>query len=63
MIFPEKLYCRFVKQLDDNLIKVLIFGHNYALTNIVNSLGTIAIDNVPTSAWCKSVLMQSLGRH
>jgi len=40
----------FVKNLDDDLNKVIIFGHNYALTNIVNQWGNRPIENVPTSA-------------
>lgn len=40
----------FVKQLDDDLKKVVIFGHNYAFTNIVNQWGNKPIENVPTSA-------------
>lgn len=38
----------FVKVLDDQLDKVIIFGHNNAFTNLANRFGDIAIDNVPT---------------
>jgi len=48
--FSGESVMSYVKQLDDNLNKVLIFGHNYALTNIVNQWGNKAFDNVPTSA-------------
>ena len=48
--FSGEAVMSFVKQLDDNLNKVVIFGHNYALTNIVNQWGNKFIDNVPTSA-------------
>lgn len=48
--FSGEAVMSFIKQLDDNLNTVLIFGHNYALTNLVNHLGNKAIDNVPTSA-------------
>lgn len=39
----------FIKNLDNKLNTVLIFGHNYAFTHIVNSLGNTYIENVPTS--------------
>lgn len=48
--FSGEAVMSFIKQLDDNLNKVVIFGHNYALTNIVNQWGNMYIDNVPTSA-------------
>ncbi len=39
----------FVQQLDDSLDTVMIFGHNYAFTNVVNQWGSKEIDNVPTT--------------
>lgn len=39
----------FIKNLDDSLQTVLIFGHNHAFTHLANSLGNTYIDNVPTS--------------
>ncbi|MDC6352046.1 histidine phosphatase family protein [Zeaxanthinibacter sp. PT1] len=39
----------FVQNLDDSLDTVMIFGHNYAFTNVVNQWGSEAIDNVPTT--------------
>ena len=39
----------FVKDLDDQLNKVIVFGHNYAFTNIANQWGDQSIDNVPTA--------------
>ncbi|MGI9545594.1 MAG: SixA phosphatase family protein [Flavobacteriaceae bacterium] len=39
----------FVSNLDNKLNKVIIFGHNYAFTNIANQWGSVAIDNVPTA--------------
>ena len=51
----EKLYdfggsgvVQFIKELDDDLDKIVIFGHNHAFTAIANSFGTEYIDNVPT---------------
>ena len=39
----------FVRQLDNDLQKVIIFGHNYAFTNIANQMGDTPIDNLPTA--------------
>ena len=39
----------FIKQLNNSLETVLIFGHNHAFTSIVNTFGSLFIDNVPTS--------------
>lgn len=39
----------FVKNLDDKLNTVLIFGHNHAFTEIVNVWGSKVIDNLPTA--------------
>lgn len=47
--FSGESVIRFVKQLDNSLDTVAIFGHNYALTNIANQWGNRHIDNVPTS--------------
>ncbi len=39
----------FIKSLDNTLNKIMLFGHNYALTSIVNSFGSKYVDNVTTS--------------
>lgn len=39
----------FIKSLDDKYQHVMIFGHNYAMTNFVNTYGDVFIDNFPTS--------------
>ncbi|MGI9551498.1 MAG: SixA phosphatase family protein [Aurantibacter sp.] len=39
----------FVRNLDNSLSSVIIFGHNHAFTHLANSLGNTYIDNVPTS--------------
>ncbi|ASO06277.1 SixA phosphatase family protein [Arenibacter algicola] len=44
----EDVY-RFLKGLNNDQDKVIIFGHNEAFTHIANSLGNMYIDNVPTS--------------
>ena len=47
--FSGSTVADFVRSLDDSLSKVIIFGHNYAFTNIANQWGDQAIDNVPTA--------------
>lgn len=47
--FSGESAIEFIKKLDDKLETVLVFGHNYAFTHIVNSLGNSYIENVPTS--------------
>ena len=40
---------RFLKNLDNSINSVMIFGHNHAFTSICNIFGDIFIDNLPTS--------------
>ena len=40
---------KFVRNLDDTLNTIMIFGHNEAFTNVANSFGNSYIDNVPTT--------------
>lgn len=40
---------KFVHSMDDQLEKVLLFGHNHALTHLVNDWGNKYVDNVPTT--------------
>lgn len=47
--FSGNSVMEFVKKLEDNLTSVLIFGHNHALTEIVNLWGDSYIENVPTA--------------
>lgn len=47
--FSGESVMTFVHKLDNTLNTVLIFGHNYAFTNVANRWGTEAIGNVPTS--------------
>ncbi len=37
-----------IKNLDDNLNRIMIVGHNHAFTSIANMLGNNYIDNLPT---------------
>ena len=47
--FSGSSVANFVRSLDNDLNKVIIFGHNYAFTNIANQWGNKAIENVPTA--------------
>lgn len=47
--FSGESVLNFVKNLDNAFKCVLIFGHNFAFTNMANSLGDQNIDNVPTT--------------
>ena len=37
-----------IKSCDDSINSLMIFGHNFAITDFVNTFGTLTIDNVPT---------------
>ena len=39
----------FIKSLDNNYQKVMLFGHNYAFTALANLFGNSYIENLPTS--------------
>lgn len=53
--FSGQNVMRVIKALDDTLDRVMIVGHNHALTSIVNMLGNQYIDNVPT---CGFVMLE-----
>ena len=40
-----------IKNCDDAFSTLMVFGHNYAMTNFVNSYGDKLVDNVPTSGF------------
>ena len=37
-----------ITSCDNSIDKLMVFGHNYAITNFVNTYGSKEIDNVPT---------------
>jgi len=41
-----------IKSLPDKTDKLIVFGHNPAMTILVNSLGDKKIDNLPTTGLC-----------
>ncbi|MBT8320767.1 MAG: histidine phosphatase family protein [Eudoraea sp.] len=47
--FSGESVLHFVRSLDNSFHSVAIFGHNYAFTNIANQLGSMHIENIPTS--------------
>ncbi|WP_350291448.1 phosphoglycerate mutase family protein [uncultured Croceitalea sp.] len=51
--FSGESVLRFLKQVSNDYKTILVFGHNYALTTLVNTLGDRYIENVPTSGLTK----------
>lgn len=47
--FGGESVLKFINSLDNVLNTVVIFGHNYALTSLINMLGDKYLDNLPTS--------------
>ncbi len=47
--FSGENLIRTIKECDEKISTLMIFGHNYALTDFVNTYGNKYIDNVPTS--------------
>ena len=46
--FSGQQVMKLIKELKNTQDCVMLFGHNHAFTSIVNILGSIGIDNVPT---------------
>ena len=51
--FSGENVLKFLSQINDNYTTILIFGHNYAFTTLVNTLGDKYIENVPTTGLVK----------
>ena len=47
--FSGESLVRVIKSCDDIINTLMVFGHNHALTDFVNTFGDKYIDNVPTS--------------
>ena len=47
--FSGESVLNFIRNLNDSHNCVMIFGHNFAFTNMANTLGDQSIDNVPTT--------------
>jgi len=53
----------FIKNMDDRIDSVLIFGHNHAFTYIANAMGDKHIDNVPTSGFVQLQFKENSWSH
>jgi len=40
-----------IKYCDDSIDELMVFGHNFAITNFVNAYGSLEIENVPTCGY------------
>ncbi len=49
--FDERTLENIIKSCTNEFENVILFGHNEAITNFVNSFGDVIIDNVPTSGF------------
>lgn len=47
--FAGQKVIKFIQNIDDETNSIMIFGHNYAFTSLVNVLGSRYIDNLPTT--------------
>lgn len=50
--FDENELLRIIKSCDDKIDKLMVFGHNPAMTGLVNKLGDKPLDNLPTTGVC-----------
>lgn len=49
--FDERDLQDVIQSCPDEIDNLILFGHNEAITNFVNTFGTVYIDNVPTSGF------------
>lgn len=47
--FGGEKVTNFIKEINNTLDNVMLFGHNHAFTEISNQLSNLKIDNLPTS--------------
>ena len=47
--FNGEQVMKVIKETDNDIDSLMIFGHNHAFTSLVNSLGDKRIDNLPTA--------------
>jgi phosphohistidine phosphatase len=47
--FDSDEVLQFIRNIDDGLDNVMLFGHNPAYTELVNRLGSLPIENLPTT--------------
>lgn len=46
--FSGEALIQTIKNCQDNINNLMVFGHNHAITYFVNSYGNIYVDNIPT---------------
>lgn len=51
--FSGESLLRIIESCDNSFGSIMVFGHNYALTNFVNKFGDIHVENVTTSGFVK----------
>ena len=51
--FSGESLLQVINSIEDSFDNILIFGHNYALTNFANKFGDVLIENVTTSGFVK----------
>jgi phosphohistidine phosphatase len=58
IIFKDDLYTfeenqleTIIKSCDDQYDNLILFGHNCAITNFVNTFGNLSVENVPTAGF------------
>lgn len=49
--FDEKQLEKVIKSFNNDFESVILFGHNEAITNLVNKFGDVFIDHVPTAGF------------
>ena len=47
--FAGQKVIKFIRNLPNEISNIMLFGHNYAFTSLVNALGNKYIDNLPTT--------------
>jgi len=47
--FDDRSLLKVINSCDDSIGQLIVFGHNPAITELVNSLGNEIFDNVPTT--------------
>lgn len=58
--FEEAALEHFIRNLDPQLSRAILFGHNEAITNFVNKFGDVYIPNVSTSGF---VMLEFSAQH
>ncbi|SDG55270.1 SixA phosphatase family protein [Psychroflexus sediminis] len=56
--FDAEVVLEFIKNTENNFDSLMLFGHNPAYTELVNRLGSLRLDNLPTTGLV-SIVFQS----